>query len=93
MWMAGERAVSKTIRITVAEDAPVKVESVVSDDSGVKVQMTELRAGKDYELQVIPDDTRQPTVAKLMIKTNYPPDNPEMRYAYARIIKLHSWGG
>ena len=89
MWMAGERAVSKTIHITVAEDAPVKIESVVSDDSGVKVQMTELRAGKEYELQVIPDDTRQPTVAKLMIKTDYPKDNPEMRYAYAR-IKLHS---
>ena len=47
MWMAGERAVSKTIRITVAEHAPVKIESVVSDDSGVKVQMAELRAGKE----------------------------------------------
>jgi hypothetical protein len=93
MWMAGEPAVSKTIRITVAEDAPVKIESVVSDDPGVKVQMAELRAGKEYELQVIPDDTRQPTVATLMIKTDYPPDNPEMRYAYARIIKLHSWRG
>jgi Protein of unknown function (DUF1573) len=93
MWMTGEPAVSKTIRITVAEDAPVKIESVVSDNSGVKVQMAELRAGKEYELQVVPDDTRQPTIAKLMIKTNYPPDNPEMRCAYARIIKLHSWGG
>ena len=54
--------------------------------------MAELRAGKG-KLQVIPDDTRQPTVATLKIKTDYPPDNPEMRYAYARIIKLHSWRG
>ena len=68
MWMAGEPAVSKIIRITVAEDAPVKIESVVSDDPGVKVQMAKLRAGKEYEVQVIPDDTKQPTVATLMIK-------------------------
>ena len=47
MWMAGEPAVSKIIRITVAEDAPVKIESVVSDDPGVKVQMAKLRAGKE----------------------------------------------
>jgi hypothetical protein len=89
MWMAGEAAVPKTIRITVAEDAPVKIESVVSDNPGIKVQLAELRAGKEYELQVAPDDTRQPTVATLMIKTDYPPDNPEMRYAYAR-INVHS---
>jgi hypothetical protein len=93
MWMAGEPAVSKTIRITVAEDAPVKIESVVSDDPGVKVQMAELRAGKEYELQVTPEDTREPAVATLMIKTDYPADNPQTRYAYARIIKLHSFGG
>jgi hypothetical protein len=93
MWMAGEPALSKIIHITVAEDAPVKIESVVSDDAGVKVQMAELRAGKEYELQVTPDDTREPAVATLMIKTDYPADNPQTRYAYARIIKLHSFGG
>jgi Protein of unknown function (DUF1573) len=93
MWMAGEPAVSKTIRITIAEDAPIKVASVVSDDPGVKVQMSELRTGKEYELQVTPDDTREPAVATLMIKTDYPTDNPQTRYAYARIIKLHSFGG
>lgn len=93
MWMVGEPAVSKTIRITVAEDAPVKIESVVSDDPGVKVQMSELRTDKEYELQVTPDDTREPAVATLMIKTDYPAANPQTRYAYARIIKLRSFGG
>jgi hypothetical protein len=92
MWMAGEPAVSKTIRITVAEDAPVKIESVASYDPGVKVQMAELRAGKEYELRITPDDTTQPTGARLTIQTNYPRDNPEVRYAYARIIKLHLGG-
>jgi hypothetical protein len=51
--------------------------------------MVELRVGKEYELQVTPDDTRQPTVATLTIKTDSPSDNPEMRHAYAR-VKLPS---
>ena len=91
MWMTGEPAVSKTIRIIVREDAPVKIGSVVSDNPGLKVQMAELRAGKEYELQVTPDDTRQPTVATLTIKTDYPFDNPEKRYAYARVKLPSLW--
>jgi len=27
----------------------------------------------------------QPAAATLMIQTDYPPDDPEMKYAYARI--------
>jgi hypothetical protein len=77
------------IRITVGEDAPEKIQSVVSDNPRVKVQMAELRAGKEYELQVTPDDTRQPTVATLTIKADNPSNSPEVRYAYAR-VKLPS---
>jgi hypothetical protein len=89
MWITGELPVSKIIRITVGEDAPEKIQSVVSDNPRVKVQMAELRAGKEYELQVTPDDTRQPTVATLTIKTDNSSNSPEMRHAYAR-VKLPS---
>jgi Protein of unknown function (DUF1573) len=53
MWMAGEAAISKTIRIIVREDAPVKIESVVSDNPGVKVQMAEPRC---RSLRTTPDN-------------------------------------
>jgi Protein of unknown function (DUF1573) len=92
-WVAGEPAIPKTIHITVAEDAPVRVEPVVSDDPGVKVQMAELKIGKEYELQITPDDTRQPTLATLRIKADYPQNNseiPEIRYTSVRITLITS---
>jgi Protein of unknown function (DUF1573) len=89
MWITGEPAVSKIIRVTIGEEAPAKIASVMSDNPRVKVQIAELRGGKEYELQVTPVDTRQPTVATLTVKTDYPSDNPETRHVYAR-VKLPS---
>jgi Protein of unknown function (DUF1573) len=85
LWRVGEQPEPKTIHIAVADDSPAKLVSVTSDNPSVKVQTTELKPGKEYEVRVTPADVNQPAAATLMIRTNYPLDNPETRYAYARI--------
>ena len=64
---------------------PAKIVSVTSDNPALKVKLTEVKPGKEYEVQITPDSVAQPAAATLMIRTDYPPDNPETKYAYARI--------
>jgi hypothetical protein len=85
LWRVGEKPDSKTIHIAVADDSPVKIQSVVSDNPAMVVQTTEVKPGKEYEVKITPSDLSRPGAATLMIHTDYPPDNPQTRYAYARI--------
>ena len=84
-WRVGEQPDPKTIHIAVADDSPAKIASVESDNPGVKVQLTEVKPGKEYEVQVTPASVTQPGAATLMIRTDYPRDNPQTKYAYVRI--------
>jgi len=86
-WRVGEQPDPKTIHIAVADDSPAKIASVESDNPGVKVQLTELKPGKEYEVQVTPASVSQPGAATLLIRTDYPHDNPQTKYAYVRINK------
>jgi hypothetical protein len=85
LWRVGEQPDSKAIHITIADSSSAKVVSVISDNPALKVKLTELKPGKEYEAQITPESAAQPTAATLMIRTDYPPDNPETKYAYARI--------
>jgi hypothetical protein len=85
LWRVGEQPEPKTIHIAVADDSPVKIQSVISDNPEVKIQVTEVKPGKEYEVQVTPGDLSRPAAATLMIHTDYPAENPRTRYAYARI--------
>ncbi|MBV9105438.1 MAG: DUF1573 domain-containing protein [Verrucomicrobia bacterium] len=85
LWQLGEEPAPKVIHIAVAQDAAAKIVSVTSDNPALKVKLTELKPGKVYEVQITPDSATKPAAATLMIRTDYPPDNPETRYAYARV--------
>jgi hypothetical protein len=85
LWRVGEQPDSKAIHITIADSSSAKIVSVISDNPALKVKLTELKPGKEYEAQITPESAVQPTAATLMIRTDYPPDNPETKYAYARI--------
>jgi hypothetical protein len=84
-WRVGELPDPKSIHIAIADDASAKIVSVTSDNPALKVKLTEVKPGKEYEAQITPDSVAQPAVATLMIRTDYPPDNPETKYAYVRI--------
>lgn len=84
-WQVGGKPDSKTIHIAVADDTPAKIVSVMSDNPTVKTQLNEVKPGKEYEVQVTPADVTKPAGATLLIRTESPLGNPQMRYAYARI--------
>jgi len=85
LWQVGEQPDPKVIHIAIANDASVKLVSVTSDNPAMKVKLTEVKPGKEYEAQITPESVGQPAAATLVIQTDYPPDNPQTKYAYARI--------
>jgi len=85
LWRVGDQPEPKTIHIAVADDSPVKIATVFSDNPAVKVHITEVKPGKEYEVQVTPANVNQPGAATVIIRTDYPRENPETKYAYARI--------
>ena len=85
LWRVGEQPNPKTIRISVSDRIPTKIVSVQSDNAAVKLELNEIRPGKELEVKVTPRTTGQPASATLQIRTDYPPDNPTTHYAYARV--------
>jgi hypothetical protein len=85
LWRVGEQPKTKAIHIAIAEDTSAKIVSVTSDNPVLKVKLTEVKPGKEYDAEITPDSVGRPASATVMIETDYPPDNPETKYAYARI--------
>jgi len=85
LWRIGDQPTPKSIRIEVANDAPVKVVSVTPDNSAWKVDVKELKPGKEYEVEITPDNATEPQSVTLQIKTDYPATNPQTKYAYGRV--------
>jgi uncharacterized protein DUF1573 len=84
-WRVGEQPDSKTVHIAIANGASVKVLRVRSDNPAFELKLIELKPGKEYEIRVTPSKVTRPTGAILVIETDYPADNPQIRYAYACI--------
>jgi hypothetical protein len=84
-WRVGDQLNPKTVRIAVPDDIPTKVVSVQADNTAVKLELREIRPGKELEVKVTPTTTSQPASATLLIRTDYPPQNPATHYAYARV--------
>ena len=85
VWRVGDQLKPKTVRIAVPDEIPAKVVSVQADNAGVKLELREIRPGKELEVEVTPTTTSQPGSATLLIRTDYPPENPATHYAYARV--------
>jgi hypothetical protein len=85
MWRAGDQLEPKTIRISVADGFPAKIVSVQVDNPAVKLELHEVRPGKEVEVTVTPANNDKTQNAVLSIQTDYPPENPETHYAYARV--------
>jgi len=85
MWALGESPKSKTIDIKVADGFPVKLLKVDSDNPDIKVEVSEIQPGVELEVKVTPKDTSRPETATLLVRTDYPSDNPQTYYAYVRV--------
>lgn len=84
-WHVGEAPEPKTIDVSVAADSPANIVSVVTDTPEIKAMVKENLPGKKAIILVTPANTARAEAATLVIKTDYPADNPEAHYAYVRI--------
>jgi hypothetical protein len=85
IWRVGEQPKPKTIRIAISDNTPAKIVSVQPDNPSVKLELREVRPGKELEVKVTPATTSGPESATLLIRTDYPPENPATHYAYVRV--------
>ncbi len=84
-WKIGDPPDSKAIHISVNDEVPVRITSVESDNPTVHLTVHETKPGKELELELRPADTAHPASAVLLVQTDYPPENPQTHYAYARV--------
>jgi len=85
LWRVGDQLTPKTVRIAIPDEVPGRVVSVQADSPAVKLELHEIRPGKELEVKVTPTTTSQPGSATLLIRTDYPPENPATHYAYVRV--------
>ena len=85
MWTIGETPSPKTIDIKVTDGFPIKLLKVEADNPDIQLQVSEVRPGVELEVKVTPKDTKRPESATLLVRTDYPSDNPQTYYAYARV--------
>jgi hypothetical protein len=85
MWALGESPKSKTIDIKVTDGFPVKLLKVDIDNPDIKLEVSEIHPGVELEVQITPKETSRPEMATLLIRTDYPSDNPQTYYAYAKV--------
>jgi hypothetical protein len=85
MWSLGEPANPKTIDIKITDGFPAKLLKVDSDNPDIKIEVSEVRPGLEMQVKVTPKNTTRPESATLLVRTDYPTDNPQTYYAYARV--------
>jgi hypothetical protein len=85
MWALGESPNPKTINIKVTDGFAVKLLKVDSDNPDIKVEVSEIHPGVELEVKVTPKDTSRPEMATLLVRTDYPTDNPQTYYAYVKV--------
>jgi hypothetical protein len=84
-WRVGEAPEPKTIEVSVSGESPAKIVSVVSSAPGIKATVEGALPGKKATIRVTPTDTSHADRATLVIKTDYPAENPAAHFAYVRI--------
>jgi hypothetical protein len=84
-WRVGDAPEPKTIEVSVSDDSPAKIVSVVSSTPDIKATVGDALPAKKATIQVTPTDTSHMNNATLVIKTDYPAENPAAHYAYVRI--------
>jgi Protein of unknown function (DUF1573) len=85
MWALGESPTPKIIDIKVTDGFPVRLLKVDSDNPDIKVEVRQVHPGVELEVKVTPKDTSRPEMATLLVRTDYPSDNPQTYYAYVKV--------
>jgi hypothetical protein len=85
VWSMGESPEPKTIDIKIGDGFPAKLLRVDSDNPDIKIEVHEVQPGRELEVKVTPPNTKRPESATLLVRTDYPTENPQTYYAYVRV--------
>jgi Protein of unknown function (DUF1573) len=84
-WKVGEPVDTKKFRVAIGEGFSAKLLGVESDNPDIHFVVNSITPGKELEVSVTPNETKRPQSATLLIKTDYPPENPQTYYEYVRV--------
>jgi hypothetical protein len=84
-WRVGEAPEPKTVEVSVSDETPAKIVSVVSSAPSIKATVEDVLPGKKATIRVTPADTSHVDHATLVIKMDYPAENPAAHFAYVQI--------
>jgi len=84
-WSPSEPLTPKETSIKIMNGFPAKVVTVESSNTLISTRVETVKPGQEYRLIVMPGETVQPAVAKLTIKTDYPPENPKTFFVHVRV--------
>jgi hypothetical protein len=84
-WKIGEPLDAKKFRVAIGEGFSAKLLGVESDNPEIQFVVKLVTPGKELEVSVTPNETKRPLSGTLLIKTDYPPENPQTYYEYIRV--------
>ncbi|MDD2710338.1 MAG: DUF1573 domain-containing protein [Verrucomicrobiae bacterium] len=84
-WLPGEPRVAKTMTVKVVHDQPINILAIKSSNGRLTAKLKTMKSGSEYEIAVIPADTKQPATAVLQVETDYPRENPRTFNAHAMV--------
>jgi len=84
-WSANDVLNPKTITVDVAKDYPVTKLDVTSSDKSIATEVKPVPEKKEFQIVVKPTESGRPINAALVIKADYPKDQPTPFYAHLRI--------
>jgi len=84
-WKKDERLDPKTITIDFHPDEPIKITDVKMSNESFKLDMNEVLTGKQYIISVDPGTARNSKNGNLLVKTDFPKDNPKIYFFHLRV--------
>jgi hypothetical protein len=85
VWMVGEPAEAKTVRVKVLGDDPVTVTRAVSSRDAMSTAVSEITPGKEYEVKVTPASTDAKLLGLVRIETSSPYPRYQKRLVFFNV--------
>ncbi len=86
-WNIEDKAEPKIIKIQMSEGATIHVNNVTSSSESFSYELKTLEKGKNYELAVIPKDTKVPGIGVFRIETDCAISKHQIQQAFAVVSK------
>jgi hypothetical protein len=68
---------SKTIHVTAASGAPIKIVDILPSDPKIQAQLHVIEPGRKYEIPVSLNDASQPFYGRVTVTTDFPKEKPK----------------